>query len=97
VSRIPPTAGGRTSWRTGPARPSLGFFDIDWDPPKADLKNKVLLPVLGDQYGKVLENQEIKITYEGGTFALHFYEFALPVAPAPGPWFWNPRWRSLDL
>jgi len=41
----------------------------------------VLLPVLGDQYGKVLENQQIKITYEGGTFALHLYEFALPVAP----------------
>jgi len=65
----------------GPSSPFARFFDIDWDPPKADLKNKVLLPVLGDQFGKVLENQEIKITYEGGTFALHFYEFALPVAP----------------
>jgi (1->4)-alpha-D-glucan 1-alpha-D-glucosylmutase len=65
----------------GPSSPFARFFDIDWDPPKADLKNKVLLPVLSDQYGKVLENQEIKITYEGGTFALHLYEFALPVAP----------------
>ena len=65
----------------GPSSPFARFFDIDWDPPKADLKNKVLLPVLGDQYGKVLENQQIKITYEGGTFALHFYEFVLPVAP----------------
>jgi len=65
----------------GPSSPFARFFDIDWDPPKADLKNKVLLPVLGDQYGKVLENQQIKITCEGGTFALHFYEFVLPVAP----------------
>jgi (1->4)-alpha-D-glucan 1-alpha-D-glucosylmutase len=65
----------------GPSSPFARFFDIDWDPPKADLKNKVLVPVLGDQFGKVLENQEIKITYEDGTFALHFYEFALPVAP----------------
>src|SRR6516165_5877382 len=65
----------------GPSSPFARFFDIDWDPPKADLKNKVLLPVLGDQYGKVLENQEIKIAYEHGAFALHFYEFALPVAP----------------
>jgi (1->4)-alpha-D-glucan 1-alpha-D-glucosylmutase len=65
----------------GPSSPFARFFDIDWDPPKADLKNKVLLPVLGDQFGKVLENQEITITYEGGTFALRFYEFALPVAP----------------
>jgi (1->4)-alpha-D-glucan 1-alpha-D-glucosylmutase len=65
----------------GPSSPFARFFDIDWDPPKGDLKNKVLLPVLGDQFGKVLENQEIKITYEGGSFALHFYEFTLPVAP----------------
>jgi (1->4)-alpha-D-glucan 1-alpha-D-glucosylmutase len=65
----------------GPSSPFARFFDIDWDPPKANLKNKVLLPVLGDQFGKVLENQEIKITYEGGTFALQLYEFALPVAP----------------
>jgi (1->4)-alpha-D-glucan 1-alpha-D-glucosylmutase len=65
----------------GPSSPFARFFDIDWDPPKADLKNKVLLPVLGDQYGKVLENQEIKIAYEHGTFALHCYEFTLPVAP----------------
>jgi (1->4)-alpha-D-glucan 1-alpha-D-glucosylmutase len=65
----------------GPGSPFARFFDIDWDPPKADLKNKVLLPVLGDQYGKVLENQQITITYEGGTFALHVYEFVLPVAP----------------
>ena len=40
----------------GPSSTFARFFDIDWDPPKADLKNKVLLPVLGDQYGKVLEN-----------------------------------------
>jgi (1->4)-alpha-D-glucan 1-alpha-D-glucosylmutase len=65
----------------GPSSPYAGFFDIDWDPPKADLTNKVLLPVLGDQYGKILENQEIKITYEGGTFVAHYYELALPVAP----------------
>jgi (1->4)-alpha-D-glucan 1-alpha-D-glucosylmutase len=65
----------------GPSSPFARFFDIDWDPPKADLTNKVLLPVLGDQYGKVLENQEIKITYEAGTFAVHFYELTLPVAP----------------
>jgi (1->4)-alpha-D-glucan 1-alpha-D-glucosylmutase len=65
----------------GPSSLFARFFDIDWDPPKADLKNKVLLSVLGDQYGKVLENQELKIAHEHGAFALHFYEFALPVAP----------------
>ena len=65
----------------GPSSPFARFFDIDWDPPKADLKNKVLLPVLGDQYGKVLENQQIEINYQSGAFALRFYDFTLPVAP----------------
>src|SRR5579864_5923205 len=35
----------------GPASPYARFFDIDWDPIKPELKNKVLLPILGDQYG----------------------------------------------
>src|SRR4030067_1721906 len=39
-----------------------GFFDIDWEPVKRELKDKVLLPVLGDQYGKVLEDQELALS-----------------------------------
>jgi (1->4)-alpha-D-glucan 1-alpha-D-glucosylmutase len=69
------------SWRTGPAHVSLGSLTSTGNPPKADLTNKVLLPVLGDQYGRVLENQEIKIGYENGTFVVHCYNFSLPVAP----------------
>ena len=52
----------------GPSSPFARFFDIDWNPPKADLIDKVLLPMLGDQYGKALENGEIKIIYAGGSF-----------------------------
>ena len=47
----------------GPSSPFARYFDIDWHPPKEELVNKVLLPVLGDQYGRVLENQEIQIVY----------------------------------
>lgn len=65
----------------GPSSPYASFFDVDWDPPKADLANKVLLPVLGDQYGRVLENQEIKITYHAGAFEAHYYDLRLPLAP----------------
>ena len=35
------------------------YFDIDWDPLNPKLTNKVLLPILGEQYGKVLENGEL--------------------------------------
>lgn len=65
----------------GPSSPFAKFFDIDWNPPKADLANKVLLPVLGDQYGRVLESQEIRIAYENGTFVAHCYDFTFPIAP----------------
>jgi (1->4)-alpha-D-glucan 1-alpha-D-glucosylmutase len=79
-------AGGGNQWwndvlENGPSSPFARFFDVDWQPPKADLVNKVLLPALGDQYGRVLENQEITISYEDGAFLAHYYDMRLPVAP----------------
>ena len=65
----------------GPSSPYARFFDIDWTPIKDELENKVLLPILGDQYGRVLENQELKLSYGDGAFSIHYYETCLPVAP----------------
>ena len=56
-------------------------FDIDWTPLKPELKDKVLLPVLGDAYGAVLERQEIQIEYEHGAFRARYYDTLLPIAP----------------
>ena len=44
----------------GPSSVYARFFDINWHPVKTELKNKILVPVLGDQYGEVLENQELR-------------------------------------
>lgn len=65
----------------GRSSPYARFFDIDWHPLKAELADKVLLPVLGDQYGRVLENQEIAIAYRDGAFHATFYGTSLPIAP----------------
>jgi (1->4)-alpha-D-glucan 1-alpha-D-glucosylmutase len=65
----------------GPSSPYARVFDIDWAPPKEDLANKVLLPILGDQYGKVLENDEIRLLFETGAFLIAYYERRFPVAP----------------
>ena len=65
----------------GPSSSFARYFDIDWHPPKAELVNKVLLPVLGDQYGRVLENQDIQITYADGQFHVSVYDMPLPLAP----------------
>ncbi len=57
------------------------FFDIDWFAPLETLKDKVLLPILGEQYGKALEMGEIKLSFREGGFFLACYENLLPVEP----------------
>jgi malto-oligosyltrehalose synthase len=45
----------------GPRSEYARFFDIDWNPFKSELRRKLLLPILGDQYGKVLERGELQL------------------------------------
>ncbi len=66
----------------GPSSPYAFYFDIDWHPLKRELENKVLLPILGDQYGRVLEKGELRLVFEGGRFQIHYYSTILPVEPA---------------
>ncbi len=68
----------------GPSSPYAAFFDIDWIPPKEELVGKVLLPILGEQYGYVLEDQGIRLAFEHGSFHIYCGEVRLPVAP--GTW-----------
>lgn len=74
-------------WRdvleNGPSSPYASFFDIDWDPVKAELRDKVLLPILGGHYGVVLENGELRLVYEAGRFLIQYYDHRLPVSPKP--------------
>jgi (1->4)-alpha-D-glucan 1-alpha-D-glucosylmutase len=64
----------------GPSSPFANFFDIDWDPIKPELAGKVLLPVLGQQYGEVLEDGQLKLDYHEGAFSLSYYDLRLPTA-----------------
>ena len=57
------------------------FFDIDWNPVRRDLQGRVLLPLLGDQYGRVLERGELRIVRSGGAFKLAYFERQLPLGP----------------
>src|SRR4051812_5640367 len=65
----------------GRSSPFATFFDIDWHPPKSELHEKVLLPVLGEQYGRVLENQEIAIEYDAGGFYARYWDSRFPIGP----------------
>ena len=65
----------------GPSSRYAQVFDIDWHPLKKELENKVLLPILGDSYGAVLERQEMRLEYHDGAFRVRYYDQLLPIAP----------------
>jgi len=69
----------------GEASPYAAYFDINWAPERADLQGRVLLPVLGDQYGLVLERGEIALRFdaEEGSFSAWYYDHRFPISP-PG-------------
>ena len=60
----------------GPASPYAAYFDINWEPLRPDLNGKVLLPVLGDQYGAILEKGEIELRFDAGqgSFSAWYYD-----------------------
>ena len=65
----------------GPASPYARYFDIDWDSPERKLTGTVLVPVLGDHYGRVIEAGELPITRRGGWFEVCYYERRWPLSP----------------
>jgi (1->4)-alpha-D-glucan 1-alpha-D-glucosylmutase len=65
----------------GPSSPYATYFDVEWDSPEARYENQVLVPVLGDHYGRVLENGEIRLDFDGEHFTIRYYENTYPVDP----------------
>ena len=76
----------------GPASARGAFFDIDWEPLNPELAGKVLLPLLGDHYGTVLEGGELRLEFDPvcGEFSLFYFQHRLPIDPATYP-------RIIDL
>jgi (1->4)-alpha-D-glucan 1-alpha-D-glucosylmutase len=65
----------------GRASEFAAFFDIDWDPAKPDMWNKLLLPILGNQYGEELENGNIQVHIEDGRALIKYFDHLMPIAP----------------
>lgn len=65
----------------GPSSRFAAWFDIDWNSAEVKLQNKVLIPVLGDQYGRVLSAGELKISYDGRMFQVEYFDNRFPLAP----------------
>jgi (1->4)-alpha-D-glucan 1-alpha-D-glucosylmutase len=62
----------------------VDVFDVDWVPLKSELRQKLLLPVLGDHYGAVLERGELQLEYADGAFSLAYFSRRFPINPRPG-------------
>ncbi|HXR19547.1 MAG TPA: malto-oligosyltrehalose synthase [Steroidobacteraceae bacterium] len=61
-----------------------GWFDIEWDTQRRYLHNKVLVPLLGDQYGIELERGALELKFDptDGSFAVWAYgTHKLPITP----------------
>ncbi|MGO8793678.1 MAG: malto-oligosyltrehalose synthase [Candidatus Sulfotelmatobacter sp.] len=71
----------------GEASIYASFFDIDWQPVKDELRGKVLVPVLHDHYGAVLESGELKLAFDcpGGDFNIYYRDHRFPVNPREYP------------
>jgi (1->4)-alpha-D-glucan 1-alpha-D-glucosylmutase len=69
----------------GTASRYASFFDIDWNPQEERLRDKVLVPVLAEQYGRVLESGGIKVLRTGSRFVVEAAGQTLPVAPTSMP------------
>ncbi|MEX0659513.1 MAG: malto-oligosyltrehalose synthase [Egibacteraceae bacterium] len=73
-------------WETllaeGPAGPMGRMFDVDWTTPMPpDAAGKVVLPILGDQYGRVLHAGELHVAAQAGRWRLRYHEHDLPLSP----------------
>ncbi|WGF89312.1 malto-oligosyltrehalose synthase [Marinivivus vitaminiproducens] len=68
----------------GQASAYAGYFDIDWARGQPEGKaGKLVLPMLGDSYGNVLERGELKLEFDArsGRFGIRYFDHDLPVSP----------------
>ena len=65
----------------GPSSVYASHFDIDWHAPDAGRDNVVLVPILGDHYGRELEAGHLKLKHSAGSFVVRYFDHEVPIAP----------------
>ncbi len=74
----------------GRASEYSGYFDIDWTPLKPEMQNRLLLPILGAQYGEVLEGKQLQVKFKDGRALVAYYDHLQPIAPRTLPMVFPP-------
>ncbi len=65
----------------GPASRYAAVFDIDWEGGDRSAAHTVLVPVLADHYGRVLEAGELVLARAGAGVTVRYHDMELPVSP----------------
>ncbi|MBV8462949.1 MAG: malto-oligosyltrehalose synthase, partial [Acidimicrobiales bacterium] len=65
----------------GPSSIYASYFDIDWLGDGVRSEQTVLVPLLGDHYGRVLDAGEVSVIRQGGAFTVCYFDHELPVSP----------------
>jgi len=65
----------------GPLSAYASWFDIEWQSPEEKLRDKILTPILGDHYGRILSAGGICLQREEGSFFFHYEDHEFPAAP----------------
>jgi (1->4)-alpha-D-glucan 1-alpha-D-glucosylmutase len=76
-------AGTANKWwldvlENGPASFYAPFFDVDWG---VGMDDRVLLPILGERYGRALTSGTLKLVWEADRFTVLAHDLALPLSP----------------
>ena len=61
------------------------YFDVEWMAPESKLHHLVLLPLLEDHYGRILDAGEIHVERREGVFTIHYHDHVFPIAPRSLP------------
>jgi (1->4)-alpha-D-glucan 1-alpha-D-glucosylmutase len=61
------------------------YFDIYWRASEELHRVKVLLPFMGNRFGNVLEQGELRLLYEDGRLQIAYSDRRFPVAPSTWP------------
>ncbi|HXB59069.1 MAG TPA: malto-oligosyltrehalose synthase [Candidatus Acidoferrales bacterium] len=83
--------------KNGRASRFANYFDIQWDSADSKLQGKILLPVLGDHYQRVLQRGELRIQTENGEPTLCYFENKFPLAPDSLPKNFSVEQLNADL
>lgn len=73
--------------QNGESSEFANYFDIDWTPLKNELHGKVLIPILGDQYGEELDQGHIQVAFDpvAGEFGCNYYDKKIALDPQTYP------------